>query len=102
MKYATIKRKLYGFLVMVIMLVSFILPSTIKAANIDYLIVLPENLSESVVNEFVSFKEQQGFEIQITPVNEITKSTTGTDDAEKIRNYFKNMQSRQIWGGSNA
>lgn len=80
---------------MVIMLVSFILPSTIKAANIDYLIVLPENLSESVVNEFVSFKEQQGFEIQITPVNEITKSTTGTDDAEKIRNYFKNMQSRQ-------
>lgn len=95
MKYSTIKRILSGFIVTAITIFSLLLPNTIEAANVDFLIVIPENLSESVVSEFVSFKEQQGFEMQITPVDEITRSTTGSDDAEKIRNYFKNMQSKQ-------
>jgi len=89
------KRRLSGSVISAIMIISLITPIPAKAANIDFLIILPKNLSESVVSEFVSFKEQQGFEIQVTPVDEITKSTTGSDDAEKIRNYLKNMQSRQ-------
>ncbi|MDD4663705.1 MAG: stalk domain-containing protein [Caldisericia bacterium] len=81
--------------VIVLLLGSLITTSSIKAANVDYLIILHPGLSESVVSEFVTFKENQGFIMQVTSVDSITRSTSGTDNAEKIRNYLKNMQSKQ-------
>ncbi|MCE5224212.1 C25 family cysteine peptidase [bacterium] len=87
--------RLVGSFLIVLLLSSLITTSSIRAANVDYLIMLHPGLSESVVSEFVTFKENQGFIVQVTSVDSITRSSSGSDDAEKIRNYLKNMQSKQ-------
>jgi len=95
LRYSLWRNRLVGSFIIALLLSSLITTNSIYAANVDYLIILHPELSESVVSDFVTFKENQGFLVQVDSVDSITRSTSGSDSAEKIRNYLKNMQSKQ-------
>lgn len=62
----------------------------VYAATFDLLIITEREIQESgVLDSFVSFKESQGFVSQLISPEEMTSGISGSDQAEKIRNYLK-------------
>jgi len=55
----------------------------------DLLIIAPQAFENSL-SELVSFKEDNGIKTKLVTVEEIYGSTTGRDEAEKIKYYIKN------------
>ncbi|KAA3634210.1 MAG: T9SS C-terminal target domain-containing protein [Calditrichaeota bacterium] len=54
----------------------------------EYLIVTNQELSEAF-SELASYKNQIGISTEISLIDDILASSTGRDDAEKLRNYLK-------------
>jgi len=57
-----------------------------------YVIITPSELSEAV-KSFATWKEQLGFSVQITRLEQIYSQFSGRDNAEKIRNFINESYS---------
>jgi len=54
-----------------------------------YAIIVANSSLKDTVQDFVKFKESQGFDVIVEDVPTIQKNYQGIDDAEKIRNFLK-------------
>jgi len=61
-----------------------------NAERFDFLIVLSDSRLELATSDFVRYKEEQGFRVNIVSLDEITSQSSGSSTEEKIRNYIKN------------
>jgi hypothetical protein len=55
--------------------------------NVDYIVITTADYSDSFT-AFTAFKTTQGFQAEMVYVEDITASTPGYDNPEKIRNYI--------------
>jgi hypothetical protein len=58
------------------------------AENERYVIITPPGLSQAV-ESFAEWKEQIGFSVQMTSLDEIYSEFSGRDEPEKVRNFIK-------------
>jgi len=69
--------------------VTFTMNFTTQKLNLLYVIVLANSSLKSTVQDFVKFKESQGFDAIVEDVGAIEKNYQGIDRVEKIRNFLK-------------
>ena len=62
---------------------------TTQKLNLLYVIVLANSSLKDTVQDFVKFKESQGFDVIVEDVPTIEKNYQGIDTVEKIRNFLK-------------
>jgi hypothetical protein len=67
----------------------FTLNFTAQKLNLLYLIVVANSSLKDIVQDFVKFKESQGFDAIVEDVGAIEKNYQGIDRVEKIRNFLK-------------
>ncbi|MGB9809676.1 MAG: C25 family cysteine peptidase, partial [Caldanaerobacter sp.] len=62
---------------------------TTQKLNLLYVVVVANSSLKDTVQDFVKFKESQGFEVVVEDVPTIEQNYQGIDCAEKIRNFLK-------------
>jgi len=69
-----------------------------KAGSIEYLIITNEEMQEAFA-PLAAWKAQKGIPSAIKTVEEIYQEYSGIDDAEKVRNYLKDLYAKEdlIW-----
>jgi len=73
--------------------ITFTLNFTTQKLNLLYVIVLANPSLKDTIQDFVKFKESQGFDVIVEDVPTIEKNYEGVDRAEKIRNFLKDKTS---------
>ena len=69
--------------------VTFTLNFTTQKLNLLYVIVVANSSLKDTVQDFVKFKESQGFDVIVEDVPTIEQNYQGVDRVEKIRNFLK-------------
>jgi len=69
--------------------ITFTLNFTTQKLNLLYIIVVANPSLKDTVQDFVKFKELQGFDVMVEDVPTIEKNYQGIDRVEKIRNFLK-------------
>lgn len=67
-----------------------------KGVGIDYLIVYGSSVKNtSLLDEFAAYKETLGYVTSVVSATQAAKESSGSDQAEKLRNYFKKLHTGQ-------
>ena len=69
--------------------VTFTMNFTTQKSNMLYIIVVANPSLKDTVQDFVKFKESQGFDVIVEDVPTIEQNYQGIDRVEKIRNFLK-------------
>jgi hypothetical protein len=68
-----------------------------KGAGIDYLIVYGSSVKNTqLLDEFAAYKESLGYVTSVVSATQAAKESSGSDQAEKLRNYFKKLHSQGL------
>mgnify|MGYP004702305913 CR=1 FL=1 len=63
-----------------------------KGVGVDYLIVYGSSVKNtSLLEEFAAYKESLGYVTSVVSATQVAKESSGSDQAEKLRNYFKKL-----------
>ncbi len=74
----------------------FAFPSPSKGAGIDYLIVYGSSVrSTQPIENFAAYKESLGYITSVVEATQAARESSGIDQAERLRNYFKKLYEDQ-------
>jgi hypothetical protein len=67
-----------------------------RGAGIDYLIVYGSSVKNTqLLDDFAAYKESLGYVTSVVSATQAAKESSGSDQAEKLRNYFKKLHTGQ-------